>query len=112
MGDTSQKKECQRSASRNPTEALVNCRPFTSTRSQSASGGVMRNFSSNGFYIEASRPYRPGTILLVRTVHYPPKNTMTADERPRSICLAEVKWMRDLSEADAVHYGMGGRYLE
>jgi len=112
MEKTSQPSKGQRRASRRPTEAFVTCRPFTSSGSQHASDGVMRNFSSNGLYIETSRPFRSGTILFMRTVRYPPANPMAVDERPRSICLAEVKWLQELAQADAVRYGMGVRYLE
>ena len=111
MGKTTPQKKCLRTASRQPTEAVVTCRPFTSSGSQHASDGVLRNFSNNGFYIETSCPYASGTILLMRTVRYPTTLPTDADERPRSICLAEVKWMQTLAQADAVRYGIGGRYL-
>jgi hypothetical protein len=111
MDNTTPQNEAKRTASRKTTEAFVTCRPFTSSGSQHSADGVLRNFSSNGFYLEASRPYASGTILLMRTVHYPPTPPLTADEKPRSICLAEVKWMQTLTSADTVRYGIGGRYL-
>ena len=112
MEKTSPQKKGQRAASRQPTEALITCQPFTSNTSRHASDGIMRNFSGNGFYIETSRPYSPETILLIRTVRYPQASPMSTDERPRSICLAEVKWMHTLAQANAIRFGMGARYLE
>jgi hypothetical protein len=105
-------KKGQRAASRQTTEALITCQPFTSNVSRHASDGVMRNFSGNGFYIETSRPYSPETILLMRTVSYPQVSPLSTDERPRSICLAEVKWMHTLVRENAIRFGMGARYLE
>jgi len=34
------------------------------------------------------------------------------EERPRSICLADVKWQQELADADTVRFGMGLRYLD
>ena len=112
MEKTPQPNDGKRKASRQPTEASVTCQPFTSNGRQHASDGNIRNVSSDGLYIETSRPYRSGTILLMRTVRYPPVNAMDPDERPRSICLAEVKWLHELAQADVVRFGMGVRYLE
>jgi hypothetical protein len=112
MEQTPHPGEGKRRTSRKPTEAFITCRPFSSDGRQHASDGIMRNISSNGFYIESSKAYTSGTILLMRTVRYPAVNSMDADERPRSICLAEVKWMQTLTQEDAVCFGMGVRYLE
>ncbi|MBC2712503.1 MAG: hypothetical protein HGJ94_16415 [Desulfosarcina sp.] len=72
----------------------------------------MRNFSSGGSYIETSYKYKSGTILIVRMVSYPTMPSSIADEeRPRSICLAEVKWWRELTDENAIRFGMGLRYL-
>ena len=52
----------------------------------------MRNFSTEGSYIETSHKYQSGTILIVRIIHYPRLPISAAnEEQPRSICLAEVK---------------------
>ncbi len=103
----------KRVAPRNPTEAAITCRPYASTGTIRASDGVMRNFSSQGSYIETSHNYKSGTILIMRMVRYPSMpSSLAAEERPRSICLAEVKWRQDLADDNAIRYGMGLRYLE
>lgn len=103
----------QRAAPRTSTEAMVTCRPYTSSGAVHATDGVMRNFSSDGLYIETSRSYPSGTILLMRMLRYPPAPLEAGgEELPRSICLAEVKWQQVLGEDEAVRYGMGVRYLE
>ncbi|WP_372682260.1 hypothetical protein [Desulfosarcina sp.] len=102
----------RRTASRNLTEAAITCRPYTSTCTISASKGVMRNFSGEGSYIETSHEFKSGTILLMRMVGYPPIHCSVADEeKPRSICLAEVRWQKRLADENAFRFGTGLRYL-
>lgn len=97
---------------RNPTEAGINCRPFSSGIQQGADG-IMRNFSTTGSYIETSCRFNPGTILIVRMTQFPSDtSSLPAEGGLRSIGLAEVKWMRDLSAENASRYGMGVRYIE
>ena len=73
----------------------------------------MRNFSSEGSYIETSQNYGSGTVLILRTVRYPSMPSSMADEeQPRSICLAEVKWRQELAGENAIRFGMGLRYLD
>jgi hypothetical protein len=110
--ETTQKKS-KRTGQRNPTEASIACRPFTSSGDTHTADGVMRNFSKEGSYIETSREFIIGTILHLRMVRYPPMPSSTADEdRPRSICLAEVKWRQELADENATRYGIGLRYLD
>ncbi|WP_372683528.1 hypothetical protein [Desulfosarcina sp.] len=105
-------KEIERAAPRNATEAAITCRPFSSTCEICVSDGVMRNFSSQGSYIETSHKFESGTILIMRIVLYPSIPSFVADqERPRSICLAEVKWWHRLAGEKATRYGIGLRYL-
>jgi hypothetical protein len=105
-------KSKKRTQPRNPTEAVITCRPFTSITIQPYDG-VIRNFSSNGFYIETSGNFKPGTILLVRTTFRSPASSLsTTGERARSISLAEIKWVQELPDESTVRYGMGLRYLE
>ena len=108
-----EKKVIKRFVPRNPTEAVITCRPYTSSGAVLASDGVIRNFSSGGAYIETSYKYKSGTILIVRVVRYPNMPSSTADEDwPRSICLAEVKWRQELTDENAIRFGMGLRYLD
>jgi hypothetical protein len=103
----------KRIAPRNHTDAVVTCRPYGSTGAVRTADGVMRNFSSGGSYIETTDSYPSGTILILRMVRYPSMPaSIHDDERPRSICLAEVKWRRALADETAVRYGIGLRYLD
>ena len=113
MEETTEKKNKKRDAPRNPTEAAITCRPHTSCGAICASDGVMRNFSNGGSYIETGHKYKSGTILIVRTLRYPPMPASVAyEELPRSICLAEVKWRQELADENAIRYGIGLRYLD
>ena len=102
----------RRVASRNLTEAAITCRPYASTCAICASDGVMRNFSHEGSYIETSHKYKSGTILIMRTVRYPQVPSSVVDEeKPRSICLAEVRWCQEISDVYSIRYGVGLKYL-
>lgn len=104
---------CKRDASRKPTEAIVRCQPYTSCGTARSANGVMRNFSSDDAYIETTTAFRSGMTLFLRMLRYPPARLDADDaDRPRSICLAEVKWQQSLADTDAMRYGMGVRYLE
>jgi hypothetical protein len=112
MQEIMERKEIERVAPRIATEAAITCRPFTSCGAAHTADAVMRNFSEEGSYIEASREFKLGTILHMRMVRYPPKQTYTAGEtQPRSICLAEVKWQQELADDNAIRFGMGLRHL-
>jgi hypothetical protein len=101
-----------RIAPRNPTVAAITCQPYVSTGSIGINNGMLRNFSNEGCYIETSCEFNSGTVLLIRTTKYPANSSsMGTHERPRSVCLAEVKWFKDLSDKDTILYGMGLRYL-
>jgi hypothetical protein len=103
----------RRADQRNPIEAGITCRPFASDNAVRTADGVMRNFSGSGSCIETSCIFKPGAILIVRMIRYPLMPTSMADqERPRSICLAEVRWQRELAGETPVRYAMGLRYLD
>lgn len=113
MNDTTKRKMIARDAPRNPTEAAITYRPYGSSRAIRSSDGVMRDFSSQGSYIETSHQFQSGTILIVRTLRYPSMPSSMADEdQPRSICLAEVKWQQELVDENGIRYGIGLRYLD
>lgn len=108
-----QEKEKRRVASRNPTEGVIACQPFNSCGPIHTVDGVMRNFSEEGSYIETSREFTLGTILHLRMVHYPPRSlSQTAETLPRSNCLAEVKWRKEMVGENTIQYGFGLRYLD
>jgi hypothetical protein len=113
MQEKIEKKEIERVAPRIATEAAITCRPFASYGAAQSADAVMRNFSDEGSYIETSCEFKLGTILHMRVVRYPPMVSSTAGKtQPRSICLAEVKWLQDLADDNATRYGIGLRYLD
>lgn len=96
----------------NTTETEITCRPYGSDGALPALDGVMKSFSNDGLYIEASNTYKSGTILIVRVDRYPSLPAAMAEAvRPRSICLAEVKWQRKLVDKNGVRFGMRLRYI-
>lgn len=112
MEATLDKEDRTRAVPRNPTEAAIECQPYTSSANIRASEGVMRNFSTDGSYIETSHKFKSGTILIVRIVRYPLLPFSAADEeQPKSICLAEVKWLQEMAEEKAIRFGLGLKYL-
>ena len=113
MQEVMEKKEIERAAPRIATEAAITCRPFTSCGAAHTADAVMRNYSGEGLYIEASREFKLGTILHMRMVRYPPMPSSAAGKtQPRSVCLAEVKWQQKLADAKGHQYGLGLRYLD
>lgn len=113
MASRLEKEDRSRAAPRNPTEAAVECRLYTSRADIRASQGVMHNFSTDGSYIETSHKFNSGTILIVRIVRYPRLPFSLAEEElPRSICLAEVKWLQEMAEGKTIRFGLGLKYLD
>jgi hypothetical protein len=111
--DTMENKATDRIAPRSPTEASIICQPFTSNNALRAKDGVMRNFSCNGSYIETSSEFKSGTILIIRMTRCPSlPSSLAVEEGLRTICLAEVKWRQELTDENAIRFGMGVRYLD
>lgn len=112
MEGTLERKIIERVALRNPIEAAVTCRPFSSSGAFRTSEGVMYNCSIEGSYIETTNNYQTGTILIVQLAHSQYIASSIADDvRPRSICLAEVRWTQRQVDENAVRYGIGLKYL-
>ncbi len=106
-------KDKRTDAPRTATLAAVTCRPFASSGATHTADGVIRNYSGKGVYMETSHRFNSGTILHLRIVEYPPESLRLGDDvRPRSICLAEVKWRQELADASGLQYGLGLRYLD
>lgn len=111
MGLPQQQKR-SRSVRRSPTDATITCRLYASSGASVAADGVMRNFSSQGSYIEIPHQFPSGTILIVRMLRFPAIVQPKGEEGgPRSIGLAEVKWFQKLPDPNADRYGIGLRYL-
>ncbi|WP_419657223.1 uncharacterized protein Dvar_63550 [Desulfosarcina variabilis str. Montpellier] len=101
-----------RVTTRRSIEVAVVCRPFTSGGVDNTTEGVMVNFSNQGSYIEARGKYNAGTILVVRTVGGMKAPPSTESGQPRSISLAEIKWLRKKDGKNGRCYGLGLRYLD
>jgi hypothetical protein len=103
----------RRIASRHPTEATVACRPFHSSGTTATADAVMRNFSKSGSYIESAHAFKVGTIIQLRMLQYPsPLKSLDWDDRPRTTCLAAVKWRRQLAVENDKPYGFGLKYID
>ena len=101
-----------RTAVRNSTDAAATCSPFTSTCPGCTVDGSVGNFSSNGCYIETSQKFNLGTTLVIRLTQYPTMvSPQDSVECPRSIFVAEVKWLQKLEDESATCYGIGLKYL-
>ena len=95
------------------TEVEIVCQPYGSIRTMRSVQGVILNFSRRGLYIEIDHAFKIGTILMVRTVGCQSSPSTTEyPEKPRSNCLGEIKWRKNLGPEEAPHYGMGLRYLD
>lgn len=69
------------------------------------------NFSKTGLYFESTRAVDPGNTILIRTEEFPAKNSDSKGQAYlRTICLAEVKWCRELEGTSATLYGIGAKY--
>jgi hypothetical protein len=102
----------RRSTRRNPIKATFVCRPFTSSKPDQALDAIMRNYSSNGSYVETSKAFNLGTILHLRLVNFLEKSTcMPTENQPRSICLAEAKWLQELADTETHRYDLGLKNL-
>lgn len=100
-----------RETARRSTDAAVYCCPHTSTGADPPARGILRNFGTRGVYIETDVRFEPGTILFIRSVcllRAPPAEPLP---QPRSICLAEVKWTREIADRRRFTFGMGLAYL-
>ncbi|WP_419657496.1 hypothetical protein [Desulfosarcina variabilis] len=112
MPDRAAQSERKPNILNNSTETEITFRPYGSHGPMPVSDGVMKSFSNDGLYIEATNKYKSGTILIVRVDRYPSLPTAVAETaRPRSICLAEVKWQRKLDDENGVRFGMRLRYI-
>ena len=113
MGDKKEEIIVERSSLRISTGVTIKCFAYSICGAADPVDGVMCNFSKRGCYIETSCAFEAGTILLVRVEKYGCAPSSATDTKwPRSICLAEIKWRRRLTDENAIRFGMGLRYLE
>jgi hypothetical protein len=102
----------QRSMARSATNTPVACRLMSTQNDDPNMQGTMVNYSPGGTYIESWFGYKQGTVVMLRIEEYPAGNDVIQDETPpRSISLAEVKWVRQIEDRPAVRFGIGLRYI-
>ena len=101
----------RRTQIRNSVLLAVECICFAKICTGAFHGGMMMNFSANGSYVELARPYRKGTILMVK-ISRALENRLPdiSEEGFRSLFLAEVKWVKQIDDGPSARYGMGLRY--
>lgn len=71
--------------------------------------GHLLNFSQGGGYLETAWPITPRTTVLIRVLQC----ANCVHEHPKELrfnAIAEVKWCRELSTNEKIHYGIGVQY--
>lgn len=102
----------KRSVQRHPMDATVVCSYLTSNGNERTFNGRMRNYGAYGMCAELKKPFRKGTILLVKTRCNPARPADSpVREGFRSISLAEVKWSQPLNVEGERRYGTGMKYI-
>lgn len=102
----------KRESSRNQTKTPVCHYLLTPPQDAELIDGILRNFSSEGVYMESSRLYPKGSVIVLRIIYYPHQHFSTgAKAAIRSISLAEVKWVHPLKRRFENCYGIGLRFL-
>ncbi len=100
------KKTERRSMKRQKCNCEANCAYFNK---EGYFRGYLRNCSRGGSCIERAKPLIPGSTVLVRVLQC--ENSMA--EHPHEIrfnSIAEVKWCKDMKEAESTRYAIGLRY--
>lgn len=70
------------------------------------------NHCLDGMGVKSNVHFRPGTALLIRVEHCASNGSCTcAFEGLPSICLGEVKWCREISDATPSSYDLGFKYF-
>jgi hypothetical protein len=106
-------KKWTRLVPRSSAPIAIRCRPFAINGALHVSDAVILNFSRKGMYIETSRAFKPGTILIIRKANRSPWISTTEDRKIKlpSLCLAEVKWLKERAQEDSSRFGMGLVFL-
>ncbi len=70
------------------------------------------NHCLDGMCVNSNVHFRPGTALLIRVEHCASNGSCAcAFEGLPNICLAEVKWCREISDATLSSYDLGFKYF-
>jgi hypothetical protein len=69
------------------------------------------NYSREGLGLVSRKPVKTGTNLIVRLLDFPTPQTRADDERIRALGMAEVRWTKEVLDAEGLAYAMGVRYV-
>lgn len=99
----------RRSGRRHACEAGIDWTVFNMEPNQK---GVLKNYSSNGLYLELGEVLGEGTYLLV-TIGQTNKKSCATDSSDcfRINAIAEVKWCREVQSGHHQLYQVGLKYL-
>lgn len=71
------------------------------------------NHSTGGMYFKSRTFLQPGATVYIRVKEFHPNGPCTGlCEGLRSATLADVKWCREISDANVPSYGIGVKYYE
>lgn len=103
----------KRADTRNSTKLKIGISPFTTNFDAIQEIGTLCNYSSNGIFIESERCYPEGSILIVQVLNIPQNASNTVGEEGlKSVCIAQVKWLKDKESTWFSRYKIGLRYLQ
>jgi len=101
-----------RHSNRYSTDQSIVCTFFSSQRFNDPIDGKVKNYCDSGLYAELQKPFKEGTVLLLRTINSSAEHSpATIEEGFRSISLVEVKWSKALSDNGVVYYGTGLKHV-
>lgn len=99
----------KRSNPRREINTAIACKRYASLNSEASIDGNLKNCCAAGFCAELKEHVKAGTILVVRLTGnswgYP------ANDGPRSMALAEVRWSKPVSVEGKCCYATGLKYL-
>jgi hypothetical protein len=99
----------KRSSPRREINTSIACKRYVSSKGEVSIDGNMKNCCPAGFYAELKEHVAAGTILMVRMTGN--SWECSADDGPRSMALAEVRWSKPMSVAGKDCFATGLKYL-
>jgi hypothetical protein len=100
----------KRGHERHQIEAPVVCTFFNTTNSFVAK---TFNCGEGGMYLKSKTLLKPGAALCIRCQEFPSNAGCWENcQGLRMMALAEVKWCRELPEANSLYYEFGVKYHE
>lgn len=98
----------KKSSERHPRERAIT---FSIFNRQNFMDGHLLDYSTNGLKFKSTCALQPGTTICIRVKSGQGGSQPDRfPERLPSVCLAEVKWCRQLEGSDSSFYEVGVRY--